>query len=714
MGAYYEEIKEQDNKIEMNIIDLKEEENTWKNDNEEEDKEDDEVVENVVLEAKFVASKIKELIDKKYQVFDKKKKRDIQFRDIAVLLRSPNNVAPIYEKEIAECGITVYSDSSESYLESIEIDTIMSLLKIINNPMQDIPLVTVLRSVIGNFTDNELIEISLVEMKKQLSFYDKLTKYAKDGEDETLRKKIKDFINCIEKWREDEEYKSLDELIWQIYSETGYMDYVSLLPNGELKVANLKMLFEKAKQYESASFKGLHNFIKFMDNVKSGNSDKSAAKIIGENENVVRIMSIHKSKGLEFPVVILAGTNKNFNFQDLNKQLLFHQNLGLGPQYIDATRHIEFKTLAKTAISIKAKQEVISEEMRLLYVALTRAKEKLIITGINKDANKAFTEKQMTLDLYKDDKKINPFLVQKCKSYLDWLELVYLKENSDSTNHLIDLNIISKSDLLKNKSKEKKDENIVDRIKDKAKKNKNEKEEKKLKELIDWKYNFSVLENVPNKTAVTKIEKIKMESIKSAQDEEIKGIEERVLKLKPKFLNDEDNITLTGAEKGTLMHLCIQKMNEKQDYDVATIKNMINELVKKDLITKAEAKYINISQLLLYTKSELWKDLELAKEIYKEQPFYANVFVNELYGIDANDENVLVQGIIDLYYIDKNDRLVLVDYKTDHVEDGMEYQLAERYRVQLEFYKNALEQALKRKVELAEIYSIRTGKTAVY
>lgn len=650
-----------------------------------------------MLEARFVANKIKELIENKYQVTDKlNQKHNIKYKDIAVLLRNANSVAPIYEKEISECGITVYSDSSESYLQSIEIDTIMSLLKIIDNPMQDIPFVTVLRSMIGNFTDNELIEISYENDKK--SFYEKMENYLENAKDEILKNKIINFLNKVDKWREEEKYKPLDELIWNIYNDTGYMSYVSLLPNGELKSANLKMLFEKAKEYESVSFKGLYNFITFMNNVKSGNSDKSAAKIIGENENVVRIMSIHKSKGLEFPVVILAGTGKKFNMQDLNDKLLLHKELGIGPQYIDSTRHIEFKTLAKSAISLKAKQEIISEEMRVLYVALTRAKEKLIITGMEKDYNKSSLEKEKMLLAYSDSKKINSFLVQKYKSYLDWIELVCEREKV-RIKDLVDINVIAKNNLLKKVNAEEKEDSIQNKINKMAENLKNEEKEENLKKIIDWKYDFIDLKNIPTKSSVSKIKAEKT------------TLDNALITDKPKFLNNETLYKLSGAEKGTLMHLCIQRMNEKKDYTIDSIKNMINDLLEKQLITEIEAENINIEQLVAYTKSELWQDLKESKEIHKEQPFYINLPACKVYDTLEN-ENVLVQGVIDLYYINKNDELVLIDYKTDYIENGKEHELAEKYELQLKIYKDALESALNKKVSKMGIYSVRTGKMA--
>lgn len=402
---------------------LKNVETETSNENEEEIIE--EPIENTLIEAKFVANKIQELINSKYQVYDRKKGyRPIEYKDIVILLRSTLNSAPIYEKELIEKNIPVFSDTSSEYLESTEIQTIMSVLKIINNPLQDIPLITVLRSSIANFTDNDLVQIRLADRSE--SFYNAMLK-ARVAVNEELKEKINVFLTMLEKWKSIEQYKTLDELIWQIYMDSNYYNYVGLLNNGKLRQANLKMLFEKAKQYESASFKGLYNFINFIDKLKLSSKDMGAAKIIGENDNVVRIMSIHKSKGLEFPVVFLGRSSKKFNLQDLNDSVLMHQDLGIGMKYINYERRIEYNTLAKEALRLKIRKETISEEMRVLYVALTRAKEKLFITGVEKDLQKSLKEKEALLEIYNKE-KLNKNLVGKYISYLDWIELVYLND----------------------------------------------------------------------------------------------------------------------------------------------------------------------------------------------------------------------------------------------------------------------------------------------
>ena len=389
LGAEFEKNEENNLNTQLHIIDLKENE---------EQEEQEEKIENIVLESKFVANKIKELIDSEFKIYDKKQGfRNITYNDIAILLRSTSNQAPIYEREISNLDIPVFSDSTNQYLETTEIQTIMSVLKIIDNPMQDIPLVTVLRSMIGDFSDDELMLIRKNKTKE--SFYESMLNYIDtDDEGNELKIKIENFLNKLEEWTNVQEYLPLEELIWKIYLDTEYYNFVGQMPNGSLRQANLKMLFERAKQYENSSFKGLYNFIEFIDKLKTSSGDLDAARLIGEKENVVRIMSIHKSKGLEFPVVFLCGTGRKFNFMDLNEMIIMHQDLGFGPQYKNIDRQIEYPTLVKEAVKLKTKSETLSEEMRILYVALTRAKELLIITAFSKDANKQLDKNRQMLN----------------------------------------------------------------------------------------------------------------------------------------------------------------------------------------------------------------------------------------------------------------------------------------------------------------------------
>ena len=696
LGASYSDIG-QNLDTEINIIDLKEQDEIEETEQEELE---EERVENIELEARFVANKIKKLIESKFPVWDRKKEkyRDIEYKDIVVLLRSTANTAPIYEQEILNLEMPVFSDSSQEYLDSIEIQTIMCLLKIIDNPIQDIPLVTVLRSFIGGFTDDELVQIRLASPYED--FYTCMQK-AIVGVEQNLKTKIQNFLEKLEGWREEQEYLALNEFIWKLYSDTGFYNYVGLMTNGELRQANLKMLFQKAKQYESSNFKGLYNFINFIDKLKLSSGDMGAAKLIGENDNVIRIMSIHKSKGLEFPVVFLSSTGKQFNLMDLNQNVLLHQEMGIGVKYIDYDKQIQYDTLSKAAIRNKMHIETLSEEMRVLYVALTRAKEKLIITGISNDYEKEHQKISEQAERYeKNSNKINPILVKKYKRYLDWIMLVYEYEKENAQK--IDLKVHSKKNILEETKKENREEVDVLKVFEGRATEKSDLE--KIEKEMNQKYKYQLETTIPTKTSVTNLKQMKLEK------EGVIGKDETIELPEPAFINEDKKEKLTGAQKGTLIHLCLQKLDYKQEYDLEKIKNFLQSLSEKEIISQNELENINPYKILEFTKSEIYAECKNAKELYKERPFYINIPASEIYGEDTESE-ILVQGIIDLYYINENDELVLVDYKTDYVEKDNENELIKKYEKQLELYQRALEFATKKKVSKKYIYSVYLGKS---
>ena len=493
-------------------------------------------------------------------------------------------------------------------------------------------------------------------------------------------------------WRKEQEYLSLDELIWKIYNDTGYYNYVGLMTNGELRQANLKMLFVRAKQCESISFKGLFNFINYIEKVKTSSKDMDSAKIIGENDDVIRIMSIHKSKGLEFPVVFLSGTGKQFNMQDLNNKILLHPEIGIGVKYIDYDRQIEYDTLSKQAMKNQIMLETLSEEMRVLYVALTRAKEKLIITGYSTK------DKQKELDeiIYKYE-NLNHIILKKYKTYLDWIKLVY-NYNKEIMQELSIINLYSKKEVLKNCVAEKEKEvNTAEQILNKISEIKiDEKEEKNIADLLEYSYKFNDATIVPTKTSVTEIKEMTKDDASREYSIELST---------PKFLQKDTEINITNAQKGTLIHLCMQKLDlKKAKYTFDDIKELVEKLESKKIITHKEAEAININKVYQFTKSKIWEEMIHAHVVQREKSFYIKLPAKEIYQKEL-DESVLVQGVIDLYYINSDDELVLVDFKTDYVENRDEESLINKYRTQLELYKNALEQATKRKVSRMYIYS---------
>ena len=754
LGADYKEI-EQNLKTEIDIINLKKEKYEEETNELLEEEEDTERLENIQVEARFVANKIKELIENKFQVFDRKENsfRDIKYKDIVVLLRSTKTSAPIFEEEIINLDMPVFSDSSQEYLDSIEIENIMSLLRIIDNPIQDIPLVTVLRSNIGKFTDDELVEIRLSD--KYDNFYNAMQK-AKINVGKALQEKIAKFLNNLEKWRKEQEYLALDEFIWKLYSDTGYYNYVGLMPNGELRQANLKMLFERAKQFETASFKGLYNFINFIEKLKLSSGDLGSAKLIGENDDVIRIMSIHKSKGLEFPVVFLSNTGKQFNLMDLNKNILLHQELGIGVKYINYDKQVQYDTLSKSAIRSKVFTETLSEEMRILYVALTRAKEKLYITGTMNDYEKEIEKMNIQVERYsKNENKINQILIKKYKKYLDWINLVYLYEKGN-TKDLIEYNVLEKEEIIKKCKKIEQEEIDVVKILEEYKKDKEE--IKKIEKILNFEYKHKLSTTIPTMSSVTQIKQMqdnikggkvgKEDKEKAVQKTEKSNIlkkskevkehkekatekldksellkenkagkeykEEMIITFdKPKFLREDKEDKLTNAEKGTLVHLCMQHLNEKVEYNLEKIKELVEELEKKEIITLKEKENISLYKILEFTKSNIWKELKKAKKVYKERPFFINIPAKEIYKEEI-EEKILIQGIIDLYYINENDEIILVDYKTDYVEKGKEQELIEKYKKQLDLYCKAIEEANKKQVSKIYIYSVYLGREIEY
>lgn len=620
--------------------------------------EEEEALEKSALEARFVAKKIKELIEQGFK-----------YRDMVVLLRSTKNEAPLYEKELVEQGIPVFSNSATDYLGSIEINTILSLLKIIDNPLQDIPLVTVLKSPIGGFTENELVDIRLHEQK--VPFYKALLKTDTD--------KVKRFLSLLEELKKAEKELPLDELIWKIYSQTGYYHFVRLMPNGKLRQANLKKLFEKAKDYEKISFKGLFNFILFIEKV-SNSSNMQEAKVIGENDDVVRIMSIHKSKGLEFPIVFLCGVDKKINLQDLKEKIVLDQELGIGVNYIGDG--MEYATLSKEAIKLKMKNEALSEDMRVLYVALTRAKEKLILVSADKNVNKSIEKKRLELEKYDKhvDSKLSYKLVKKYSRFLDWIELVYL-QNPDIE---LKLDIIEKKQIsqIKNYEKIEPEHEIEDRKID-------EKKYELVDSMLNWEYKYKDAIEAPSKTSVSQLKKEYNEQNNIVINNK-KSIE------KPKF-EKESKDDIKGAKLGTLVHLALQNI----DSNFSNIEDLLLKLKisqqEKDALIK------NKSIIENYVKSDLFQSLKSAKAVYKETPFYMNIPYQD------TNEKVLVQGVIDLYFIDKDNNIILVDYKTDR--DVTELDLINRYRYQLELYKEAIEKSLRKKIDKVCIYSTYLNKT---
>ena len=655
---------DKDLKAEINIIDTEIED-------EEDIPEELKSIRTIELEARLTGIKIKEMIAQGYK-----------FKDICILLRSGKRDAATYERELSNQGIPVFSEMEGNFLESIEMVTMIAMLKIIDNPIDDINLLTVLRSPIGGFSDNELIEIRLLD--RNSNFYECLKK--------SDSPKVISFLNQISDFRNQEKKIPLDELIWEIIMKTGYYYYVGTMPGGRLRQANLIKLFEKAKIYEKSSFKGLFNFIQFIGKVASSNAKIDGAKLISEKDDVVRLMTIHHSKGLEFPVVILSSISKARNKTDASFKIVLDQELGIGVNYINGLSN--YDTLMKQAILTKQNKENISEEMRILYVALTRAKDKLILIGNDKNVEKSLENKRGNLEKYKGKDKIETSLIKNSqKMYKDWIEYVYIKENSKYMRY----KIYNKIELGEQEKEEKEIKNPISNY------NNMVVDEKKLKEIdekLNYKYPFEASIEVPSKTTVTALkEQLSANLIDKMKEENIIGEKIKYGGLK-EFSLEEDEI-ITGAKRGTLIHTVLQQISK----DANTKK--ITDYIAATPVSKDEKTYLYTQKYIFdkFMQSDLYNELETAKEIYTENPFFMNIPYQD------TEDKVLVQGVIDLFFIDKDDRLVLVDYKTDNIDTKEE--LIERYKIQLDIYKDALERALNKNVDKVYIYSTKFNEKII-
>jgi ATP-dependent helicase/nuclease subunit A len=693
--------------------------------------EEEEDIDSIGLEARIVARRIKELLNpdpktgKVFKVLDKEtgEYRPLKYKDIVILLRATRNWSEIFLEEIGSEGIPVYADTGTGYFETIEIRTMMSLLKVIDNPMQDVPMISVLRSPLVSFSAEELGDIRLLDKEKY--FYEIIKGVSDDiyEVNEELKNKCKIFINNLGKWRNKSIYTPIDEFIWYLYMDTAYYGYVGAMPNGKLRQANLKILFQRAKQFEQTSFKGLFNFINFINKLRNSSGDMGSAKILGENEDVVRIMSIHKSKGLEFPVVFTCGFGKQFNLMDLNKSILYHDDLGLGPDYVDLERRNSYSTLAKEAIKKKILFETLSEEMRILYVAFTRAKEKLIITGATRNLEKSISRWASSAAL--DDEIVPASEVLKGKSYLDWIGMAICKHrDGEELRKYIGVNnssIINDFSTWKTQMWTK---NLLAVEKNEVAVDENEETDlfinsdvehidKEIERRLNYKYKYDLAGKLPSNVSVSDLKR----SLYNNENDDVITVNIFSNKevLKPKFLQEKRG--LSASERGTIAHFIMQKLDLNKVNTKEEIDTQIYSMKDKNLLTEEEIKAVQKISFISFFKSNLGKRLlnafNTGKLVKRELPFYTEIsslnidstLSEEVYG----NENVRLQGIIDCIF-EEEDKIILLDYKTDYVEHGNESEILDKYKIQIKYYKDAVEKITGKEVKECYLYLFGLNK----
>lgn len=666
-------------------------------------------INSIQLEARFVGKKIKDIVSKYGETFmvydrDKKEYRNVQYNDIVILLRATLNWSSVFMEELTKMDIPVFTDAGGGYFDTLEVETIMSLLQIIDNPMQDIPLLAVLRSPIFGFTPENLIDIRSAD--NNVSFYEALKIFyentsSDDNGDYNLdiRGRIKSFMDDLSRWREKSIHLPVDELIWYLYYDTGYYGYAAAMPGGVQRQANLRILFERAKQYEKTSLKGLFNFINFVDKLRKSSTDMESAKIIGENEDVVRIMSIHKSKGLEFPVVFLSGCGKKFNTQDTKGSILFHKKLGIGPDFVDNEKRIYYPTIIKQAIKSKINLENLSEEMRVLYVAFTRAKEKLIITGSVNDVSSSNDRWEKVSAMKDKNGKIPEYEVLKSQNYLDWI-----CPAAECNKDKFKINFVGFRDIAENANKSEENKDYGFEV--------NEEDADIFKTEIDrrlsYEYPYILASKLPAKVSVTELKRVFNEL---REDEYTKNIYKKMNAKKPEFLKETRG--LSGAEKGTIMHSVMQHIILKDDMSINYINEEISMMVEKEILTKEQADSVNRQKIAEFFESSIGKRMLYARnKLKREQGFYIYIGSSEIYpelSKNYDDEKIILQGIIDCYF-EEDDGIVLIDYKTDRIGRD-EDEIRKKYEIQLKYYKRAIERITDKKVKESYIYLFSTGDT---
>lgn len=644
-------------------------------------------------EAKAIARRIKALM-KTMQVEDKAagKLRPLAYRDIVILTRSLRGWADVFALVLTEEGIPANASGREGYFETYEVSVLLDYLKVLDNRRQDLPLASVLTSPFVGLNAQHLAQIRMAH--PQGSFYEAVwavLENAKEKEQlgEELKDRLEYFYRQTEYFREMVPYTAIHELLRKIIEETGYGLFICAMPGGEQRSANVEMLIEKAAVYEGTSYKGLFHFVRYIELLKKYDVDYGEASLSDEQSDSVRIMSIHKSKGLEFPVVFVAGMGKQFNRQDVTGSIVIHPELGVGIDVVDLEKRTKTPSFLKKVIQRAVQEENLGEELRVLYVALTRAKEKLLLTG-------TATQKEMET-LTECQEELPYYMLSGAKKYMDWVLPVFRAENApvkvmlwdpESMTEFEETEHIAGSlarDVLEHWDTEK----VYDPI---LKDN--------LKAQEDFCYPWEQIRKMKMKFTVSELKK---RAYLQEESGEILIEEAETVPLIPRFLQEEE--ILTGASRGSAYHKLLELLDFGRKYDIESLKTYVDALRADRKLTDDMAACICPEDILCFLncKSGMrMHEAALQGRLYKEQPFVLGVDAGEIYPEEKSGEPILVQGIIDVYF-EEDDGLVLLDYKTDHVRKAQE--LKEKYHAQLDYYAKALEQLLEKPVKEKVIYS---------
>ena len=666
------------------------------------------------LEARVIARRIKELLSG-FQVVDKETGdfRPVRYRDIVILTRSVQGIADVFAEVLNREGIPAYAGTKEGYFDAWEVGVVLDYLRILDNRCQDIPLAAALVSPFGKVTETELAAIRSASPKK--SFFEAVIEYfSPKAEDEeqpnlVLVEKLRHFFETLNHYQRMVPYTPMHELLWKILTETGYGDYVYALPGGEQRRANLEMLMEKARSYESTSYKGLFHFVRYIEQLQKYNVDYGEANMEDEQSDTVRIMTIHKSKGLEFPVVFVAGLGKRFNMTDARSSVVIHAGLGIGLDAVNLKERTKRPSLIKKMIQKEEVLDSLGEELRVLYVALTRAKEKLILTGTMTDPVKQ--EEAVCMLRSRQQIELGFGRLSKASTFWDWIlpALARIDEHIPICRKYWTI-----LDVVEGEIKERSVKKVTRAAFETWERMEEYKQcEQKtgdglsgVTEQFGYRYPYASESGRKLKFTVSELKKqIYFMEKEEALGEDIEALygEPEVAPLIPKFLKKEEK--LTGALRGTAYHRLMELLNFADDYDGSKLAKVAARFIAEGRMTQEMKECIQTKDILTFLSCDLglrMKEAARSGRLWKEQPFVLGVDASDVYPDEQEGELLLVQGIIDVYF-EEADGLVVLDYKTDRVSKAEE--LVERYHGQLDYYGKALEQITGKRVKEKWIYS---------
>lgn len=722
-----------------------------------EQKSDELTVEKKSLEAAVIGEKIRRMVQGENPVYVQGKHgyRQMVYGDVAILLRSVTGWAEEFVGVLNDMGIPAFADTRTGYFTSLEVETILNFLHIIDNPRQDIPLAAVLRSYLGGLTDEELAWIGTME--GDINFWDQVNCYREQGHNEVLREKLSCFWDRINGYRTYAGTHSVYELLRKIYDETGYYQYMSAMPSGEKRRANLDILLQQSLEFANNGHRGIYGFARYIESLQRSEVDFGEASVDGENTNAVRIMTIHKSKGLEFPVVFVAGMGKQFNLMDARKGTVIDSEFGVGCDFVDLQLRVKQPTLAKKFIANQIVLNTLAEEIRVLYVALTRAKEKLIITGTASHLVKkmeGWIERRGQMDFS---------ALSGAQTYLDWIAPTilgrggimqevdfYLKQAAEDKegavsetgrtgfavadrDDLFQLEVIYPEDAIAGEVEEQKQEISLYRELQEMDVTKVYDGEMRqtLERERDYLYPYQAEADFPVKISVSELKRQAIARAEILEGEEgmswekisQRGIdnpagwnrEEREIP-RPRFLQEEKE--LSGAARGTLYHMVMEHFpyekiyQSGRDWSETDFDNYLEEMIIGGYMTNQERRVLDSRKFVTFLSTDIGKRMAQAHHEGKlrlEQPFMMGLPAREIYPEQESDAMIMVQGIIDAFFFQGED-IVLVDYKTDSVKEGQEEELVKKYKAQLDYYAKALERLTGRKVTERKIYSFVLGK----